>query len=68
MTRLRWQNTSVFLSTADPFHILYLKGCLMGFPLPSVSSLELPPPCDTPFTNGPGNEDAAREAARHRAL
>lgn len=61
MIQLGWQNISIFLSTANPFHILYLSvGLLNGHISPYlVSSHELSPPCNKAFSNRRSNESAA---------
>lgn len=61
MIQLGWQNISIFLSTANPLHILYLRQELLNGHIPAylVSSLELSPPCNKPFTNSQSNESAA---------
>lgn len=61
MIQLAWQNIYIFLSTVNPLHIFYLSlGLLNGHtPACLVSSLELSPPCNKPFTNRQSKENAA---------
>ena len=61
MIQSGWQNISIFLSTANPLHILYLSQELLNGHIPAelVSSLELSPLCNKPFTNRQSNESAA---------